>query len=83
MSNYVMTVIAEGDELIIQNTANNRQAGIRWDVLSNTKPGLKYRNECIAELRRQVDGDPLSDVYISDEAEALIEKATEAARMLY
>lgn len=83
MENYIITITAEGDDLIVKNNENMRQAGIRWEELSNTAPGLKYRSECIAELRRLVDGDPIAEFTVSPEAEALIEKVTEAARQLY
>lgn len=83
MKLYIIAVSAQGDDLIVKNNENMRKAIIPWNMLSCVEPGLKYRSECLAELRRRVDGDPFAEIHVSTEAEALILKATDAAQKLY
>lgn len=79
----IITITAEGEDLVIRDSVTQKSARMFWPKLSNTAPGLKYRSECIAVLLRSVGAKPDCEVDVSDEAEQLLTQATEAARRLY
>ena len=84
MCKGIICIVAEGEDLVVHDPFTKKEGRISWPDLSNIAPGLKYRSECINALLNLVNPDSnRRGCNISSGAEALIEKATEAARQLY
>lgn len=79
-----ISITARGkDLLVVYDPKTGRINTITWMALSNVEPGLKYRTECISHLMRMVEAEADRDVKVDQAAEALIERATIAACVLY
>ena len=84
MSTRIISISADGEDIVVRDPMTEKSGRISWPALSNTPPGLKYRNECISILLELVGANSVERGYnVSCDAEKLIEKATDSARLLY
>lgn len=84
MLTNIIGITTDGEDFVVRDPFTEKCGRISWPNLSNTAPGLKYRGECISVLLGLVGANPNERGYnVSSDAEKLIEKATDSARLLY